>query len=234
MVQKDVETATGRDHAEELRRVLERAEQGDHTVLPVLRKLLDANPQAWQSWGDLAMQAEVAWVTLAAGPNLVLKESLTRKLAALRAELAGSTPTPLVRLLVDRVVITWVQVHHADAISAQAKERNLSLTQLDHLQKRQERAQRGHLAAIKALATVQRLLPPVVDRRQDDEAARPEPVRGGHKGRDLRVEKVCITAHEDGTRKRGESATGRSKTTRKAALPKALRDRMRGLVGSEN
>src|SRR4051812_21781185 len=88
MVQKDVETVTGRDHSEELRRVLERAEQGDHSVLPALRKLLDANPQAWQSWGDLAMQAEAAWVSLAAGPNLVLKESLTRKLAALRAYLS--------------------------------------------------------------------------------------------------------------------------------------------------
>ena len=91
--------------------VLERAERGDLSVLPVLWKLLDANPQAWQSWGDLAMQAETAWVTLVAGPNLVLKESLTRKLVALRAELAGPTPSPLVRLLVDRIVITvgcWV------------------------------------------------------------------------------------------------------------------------------
>ena len=105
---------------EELREVLERAEQGDRSALPELRRLLDANPRAWQAWGDVAALAEAAGIDLAAGPNLVLKESLARKLAALKAELAGPAPSALERLLIERAVVCWMQAAYGDVTCAQA------------------------------------------------------------------------------------------------------------------
>jgi hypothetical protein len=96
-----------------------RAREGDRTVLPELRRLLDQNPRVWQCHGDLAQQAEEAWLRLAAGHDLFLHESLIRKLRDLRGELAGPDPSPLEQLLVGRIVACWLQVHYADAVYAQ-------------------------------------------------------------------------------------------------------------------
>ena len=49
--------------------LLGRARSGDVSVLPRLRAALDEDPALWQRLGDLAAQAERAWVELASGPN---------------------------------------------------------------------------------------------------------------------------------------------------------------------
>src|SRR5262245_48668463 len=74
---------------EELRGLVERAREGDSTALPAVQRALDENPHLWQAYGDLAALAEESWRLLIAGKDLVLFESLGRKLAALRAELLG-------------------------------------------------------------------------------------------------------------------------------------------------
>src|SRR4051794_11445512 len=84
---------------ERLQRLGRRAEQGDGTALPELRAALDANPWVWDRYGDLAQQSQAAWLRLIAGPDLLLRESVERKAAQLRAELAGPEPSPLERLL---------------------------------------------------------------------------------------------------------------------------------------
>jgi hypothetical protein len=86
-----------------------------------------------------------------------MTESVTRKAAALRADLAGPSATSLEGLLADRVVACWLQVHYADAAVAQAG--TVSLAQAAFAQKRQDAANRRYLTAIAALATVRRLLP---------------------------------------------------------------------------
>jgi len=144
---------------ERMRRLLERAERGDRSALPALEMLLDATPEVWRAYGDLARVAEDAWVELVAGPNLLLKESLRRKLAELKSELLSDpAPSPLEQLLVERVGAGWLQIAYADAAAAQAREKPLDLAQLEQQQRRQERAQKGYLAAIRTLATVRKLL----------------------------------------------------------------------------
>ena len=59
-------------------------------------------------------------------------------------------------LLVERVAAGWLQTAYADAAAAQARTRGL--VQLEQQQRRQERAQKGYLAAIRTLATVRKLL----------------------------------------------------------------------------
>ena len=56
---------------DELARLLKRAEQGDRSVLPELRKALNTDANLWQHYGDLAAQAEAALILLAAGKNLL-------------------------------------------------------------------------------------------------------------------------------------------------------------------
>jgi hypothetical protein len=72
--------------------------------MPALQMLLDATPEVWPAYGDLARVAEDAWVELVSGPNLLLKESLRRKLAELKSELPSDpAASPLEQLLVERV-----------------------------------------------------------------------------------------------------------------------------------
>ena len=148
----------GPEALERLRLLLQRAEQGDEAALPALGLALDAHPEIWQRYGDLGRQAEAAWVQLVCGPNLLLRESLGRKLEELRAELGGPSPSPLERLLVARVLACWLQVHYADTAYAQLKA--ASPAQHAAALKRQNAAQQRYLQAVKALATVRKLLRP--------------------------------------------------------------------------
>ena len=146
---------------EDLRALLERSRGGDRGVLPALRQALDHHPEIWRRYGDLAGHAEQAWIDVAAGPDLLLKESLARRLAELKAGLAGPAPTPLERLLAERAGIVWLQLAYADAAAAQA--RDVSIKQALFALKRQESAHRRFLTALGALAAVRRLLPPAAE-----------------------------------------------------------------------
>jgi hypothetical protein len=143
----------------ELNALVKRAEKGDPSTLPALRRLL-GDPEAVGLFGDLAKLAENSFVRAAAGDNLLFQESLTRKLELLRAELAGPNPSPLERLLVERVVACWLQVQDADVRYAQAT--NLSGQRLDDFLKRMDRAHQRYLSALKTLALVRKLALPVL------------------------------------------------------------------------
>src|SRR5262249_33902457 len=145
---------------EELARLLRCAEQGDRSVLPRLREALDADATLWKEYGDLALQAEAALVRLAAGHHGLLAESLLRKLHALKGELTAEAATPLEALLVQRVTTTWLQAAYFDALAAQAAGASEARSRL--LQQQQDAAHRRHLAAVKAFATVKKLLRPAV------------------------------------------------------------------------
>ena len=147
-----------RQKEDELARLVGRAERGDLAVLPALREALAAHPSMWQTYGDLALQAEGALVRVAAGSNLLLAESLLLKLRALKTELGGDGDSPLERLLIARVAATWLQVSYHDTMVTQAA--GGGEARLRALQRQQDGASRRHLASIKQLAVVRRLLRP--------------------------------------------------------------------------
>jgi len=81
----------------------------------------------------------------------------------MRAEIAGENPTPLERLLTERIVSQWLLVETLDAlVSVQLcpelpPEKCAPMSYLRHVFRWQESASRRLFAAIKALATVRRL-----------------------------------------------------------------------------
>jgi hypothetical protein len=91
---------------------------------------------------------------------LVFKEALIRKMELLRAKLAGSNPTLIERLLVERVVACWLQVHDADLRYAQAKE--LSAKWGEYYQRRMNHSHKRYPSALKTLALVRKLAVPVL------------------------------------------------------------------------
>jgi hypothetical protein len=145
-----------------LAELVQRAQQGDLTVLPLLREALEADSSLWQEYGDLAAQAQEAWLQLLAGTDYLLAESVRLKLGALRKELGAEGASPLEKLLVERIVACWLQTHYADALYAQAKGPQSTTSVRQELMKRQESSQRRYLAAIKQLALVRKLLKPAL------------------------------------------------------------------------
>ena len=142
-----------------------RADAGDAAACRELVAAYDAVPRLWERAAVLQDSAEQGWLDLLLAPDsgrLFTREAMRRDLARLRRELAGPEPTPLERLLVDRIVVGWMNAAYAEAAHAQRLREGLSLREAEFHQRRTERAQRQLLRAVQALATVRRLLGPVV------------------------------------------------------------------------
>lgn len=147
---------------EEMVGIIERARTGDEEAMPELRNLLDHVPSIRQALGaDLDYAVEYAISKSVGGPkNLAFREGLKRKLAELREELQGPNPSPIERLLVDRAVACWLQVQEADLGYAELKK--CSFVQAEFFLKRQDRAHRRFLSAMKTLATVRKMALPAI------------------------------------------------------------------------
>jgi hypothetical protein len=144
----------------DLMATVRRAEGGDETALPALRQCMDTVPALVEALGDLAGQVETSLIRTAAGNNLAFKEGLSRKMNQLRRDVAGPNPSPLERLLADRIALCWLSLHDAEVRFAQFKDSTIK--QADHWQRRIDSAHRRYLTAIKALATVRKLAVPAV------------------------------------------------------------------------
>ena len=151
-------TESGGDAGDGLDSLMERARRGEIDVLPQLRAALDAADAIRERAGDLASIAERAWIALIAGEDVAFGEALARKVVVLAAEIAGLSPSPLEKLLTQRVVAAWLMASHADAAYAQnaaAWSNKQATCGLD----RMDRASRRLNAAIAALASLRKLLP---------------------------------------------------------------------------
>ena len=155
-VKKDTEAT--RAGLEQLHAIVRRAQAGDRTALPDLRKALDEHPEYFDHAGDLAFMAQHTWLDLLSGTDLFLRETVERKLQEMRVELAGTNPSPLEKLLVERIAACWLQLNHADTAFVGNQAASESIRK--ELLKRQESAQRRYVNAIKQLAQLRKLVSP--------------------------------------------------------------------------
>ena len=146
---------------DELRALLRRAQAGDHAVLPVVRKMLDDPANVRLLGGDLAEHATNSFVTAMNDKDLGFVEAVRRKLELLRAELLGANPTPVERLLAERIAACWLQVQDAEIRAAQYQ-KDATVRQLDFYQRRLDATHKRFLAAVKTLALVRKLAVPVL------------------------------------------------------------------------
>lgn len=153
-------TQTSSKQFDEFVSLANRAQKGDKTALPALREVMKDPAAVDLLGGDLAKQAQLTLIAKFTNQNLLLRESLTRKLEMLRAELAGPTPSALERLLVEWIVACWLHLHHLEQIYAQNN--SISLELAGFYQRSMSSAQKRYLAAIKTLALVRKLAIPVL------------------------------------------------------------------------
>ncbi|MDA0746221.1 MAG: hypothetical protein O2954_06860 [bacterium] len=155
------------ERAEKAELLARRAIAGDAKAL---RKLKRVSPQVFErlldGYADLGKQTQTAlieaiylrrWGDHVEGDRLAVA-SLERQAEEMRELLFEVHTTPLERLLADRVVCCWLAVSQADIDAASWPENRFS----ENIQKYVDRAHRRFSRACKDLATVSRLLGPVV------------------------------------------------------------------------
>ena len=139
--------------------LIDRAQDGDKDALPVLRKVLDEAPELARIV-DLARNVERSIVERMSGDDVFTQEAIPRNLKAMKREIAGENPSPLERLLAERVTVCWLELQYFEAIYAQNLGK-LTITQSEYHQRRLDKAHRRYLSSIKALAQIRKMGPAV-------------------------------------------------------------------------
>jgi len=137
--------------------VVRRARAGDKTAIVPLRDLLSTWPDAVVLLGgNVGFEAIRAAVQNYARGDNATRHAVIHYLRNLQTELAGpdKQPTGAERLLIDRVVSTWLHLHQLEVNYAEHEKPTFEVDV--HFQKLITAAQGRYLAALRTLADVQR------------------------------------------------------------------------------
>ena len=149
----DTTTAEGR------KEIMRRAQAGDTSVVPALRRILREDDDELIDAGHLARMA-LARAASKEG-DLLTREIYIRQMEKDAEELAGPNPSPLEKMLAEKVAISRFRCYYYESLSVlQLGQGTLQID--DHRHKRLARANRDFLAACKALAQVRKLELPFV------------------------------------------------------------------------
>jgi hypothetical protein len=146
---------------EKLQDLLRLAEKGQEDAVPEIRQILNEHPDLAWRFVDVAQIAEDALIEkMTREEDLATKEILRCQLEAMREEIAGENPSPLERLLAERIVATWLQIQLFEGLytSGMSKKSSMTIAQGSFHQKRLDQTYRRHLSAIRALAQMRKLL----------------------------------------------------------------------------
>lgn len=150
------------DEEKRFAKLLGPAQAGNEKALAEVRPIIERGGM-WPYIGNLARKVEEVWLDAMTGRNKIIREGYRRRADELRGELLAAGDSPLERLLVDRVVACWLQVAHADITYASLLNGESHVLRVGaHFQERQDRAHVRVPKAMRALATVRRLLVPAV------------------------------------------------------------------------
>lgn len=136
------------------------ADSGDATACAQLMGILNQMPELWSITTSLQARTEEArlYAIEPEDRGRHFTRALIRHEAdELRRSLAGPDPTPLERLLCDRVVCCWLQVMYAEREVAWRSKPGTSWRESQYAERQLERSNRMLLRAVKALAMVRRL-----------------------------------------------------------------------------
>jgi hypothetical protein len=149
---------------EGLREVLDRAAKGEEATRPLVLKLLERREQSdgvlMRVYGDVYGHAKDAILKSAVGRDIALQETLRRKIDTVRDDLAGPNPTPLERILCERVALCWFDAHELDRRFSD--QTDMSFKAAEYRENRRDRANKRFLAACRTLAAVRKLALPAI------------------------------------------------------------------------
>jgi hypothetical protein len=149
----DTTTAEGR------KEIMRRAQAGDTSVVPALRRILREDDDELIDAGHLARMA-LARAASKEG-DLLTREIYIRQMEKDAEELAGPNPSPLEKVLAERVAISRFRCYYYECLCAMGLRKD-TLNVDAHKHKRLAAAQKDFLSACRALAQVRKLELPFV------------------------------------------------------------------------
>jgi len=141
----------------QLREMVAEVKLPNRSVLPRLKEYLSSNPEIWEEMEIVGKNVEGKWIDLLVGDRDDLRERLRDQIDGMKREYRHGGSTPLVRIMVDRVVITWLMVWYFDAALALASEAKLT-KQVRFFNQQASRAQQRFARAVKSLLEVRKLM----------------------------------------------------------------------------
>ena len=151
-----------RDTAGRLSDLFKKAEKGNEKAVPEIRKILRESPDLAWRFMNFATLAERRFIeNMTKEKDLASRETMEFQLAAMRQEVAGANPSPLERLLAERIVLTWLQIQLFEGLYASSMFKSMTLVQGSYYQKRLDSVCKRHLSAIRTLAQIRKLGPAV-------------------------------------------------------------------------
>ena len=155
----------GKVPQQEQKRITKIIDDADHSRKgshAALCQLFDQYPELARVAGEIAERAEDSILETATGGNVLVKESMRRRLVVMRADLAMPSDGVLERLLVDRVALCWLALNSAEQLRADKWRPSISTEAADFWDRHISRLSGDFLKACKALGLVRRLLRPTV------------------------------------------------------------------------
>ncbi len=124
------------------------------------RALLEREPGLWRMAGDLGRGAQDQ-IIKSMGANAALTEAVKVGLDEMREQLQGDDAPRLIKLLVEQVLVCWLQLYQTHYSYTVATSEDHSFAKGDYWQRRLTATQGRYLRALETLARVRRLAIPV-------------------------------------------------------------------------
>jgi hypothetical protein len=142
--------------------LLKHARLGVEAAVPALRVVLARRPQRFGNMEIFTFAAR-ATANVAASNDSFLTDVLLGEIRRTASEVAGPNPTPVERLLAERVALTWFDAHQADCKFLEATGgEGCSIAKADYLVRLRDRSNSRFLAACRSLAVVRKLALPTL------------------------------------------------------------------------
>jgi hypothetical protein len=139
--------------------LVQRANGGDQVAIQDLRSILQNRPELVDHLANITSHALLALIRAIAGTNQLVHASLEMKMEQLQTELLGPNPSTLERLLVGRVVVSYLETEYLTAKYAADGTGNLATAKFAVQAKLA--AQRRFESAVKSLMLVRERLPAI-------------------------------------------------------------------------
>ena len=140
------------------------AAAGDERASQAVIEACQTMPRLWEILSTLSSLAVRSWIDLLASERPgaeIVRRTIEKEIERKRNEAAGENPSPLERLLAERVALCWVAASYADAEYARKLKAGMSFREGEYFARRCEQTNRQLLKAIESLARVRRLLTPM-------------------------------------------------------------------------
>ncbi|MBD3673914.1 MAG: hypothetical protein HUJ26_10350 [Planctomycetaceae bacterium] len=138
----------------DLRLLIRQAENDDDETLRQLKLMMDGNENLWRPFGDLSQSVIRQLLDATVGNNVMAREGLKRQMEEMREELHGESVSPIRRMAVEQVLITWLDVHYQVLLASQP---GLSKTARKCLEARVQRARKRHREALTNVAQIEQV-----------------------------------------------------------------------------